>query len=393
MKLLAKRMEKTVGLFVVLALFILVAGLVITTHGRRLLQKSKTVRIYLEHGNGLEVGSKVTLNGLPAGNVEQLDPVTFDKDFEVEGGTARRKIDGVLATLIIFSPYAEKVRQDSKADVQLPFIMGSTAIDILPGRLDSPEAPDGYVLGMKITKGIGGQVEEILGDLQVIAEEFKGIEVELKKTMENVEGITSRINAGNNSIGELLNDQKKMYNQLLEFATDADSAAKGLNVMVDDLKVVAGNLPAVVEDLKSMAANLKPASENFERASRDFEPLVSDARGTMASLEETSDKLANFSQKLPGISRGLSSLIESDLPVLVESLKKVLGELGSISLDLKQATSDLPSLMNLIHADVEDAGGVIKSLKGTWPISGNLPEERVVPKSIRINGRVHKLGD
>ncbi len=386
-------MEKVVGAFVLASLLIIAVALVITTHGRRLLQKSKTFKIYLDNGNGLEVGSKVTLNGLPAGNVEKLDPVTYRKEFEKDGATYVREIDGVLATLIVFSPYAEKVRQDSKADVQLPFIMGSTVIDIIPGPLDGSEAADGSVLQIKITKGIGGQVEDILGDLQIIAEEFKDIEVELKKTMQNVEGITGRINAGNNSIGELLNDQKKMYNELLQFAKDADGAAKGLNNMVVDLEIAAKKLPSVMDDLGSMAANLKPASENFEKASRDFEPLVANAKGTLSSLEETSSKLAAFSDKLPGIGKGLSSLIESDLPVLVEGLKTMLSELGRISIDLRQASRDMPSLMDLIRVNMGDAGEIIQSLKGTWPISGNLPEERVVPKSIRINGRTHRLGD
>lgn len=393
MRFSARPFEKAVGLAVVASLLILVAALVITSHGRRLLQKSKTVQLYLENGMGLEVGSKVTLNGLPAGSVEELEPVIYEKQIIRDNRRFSKKIDGVLVTLIVFSPYAEKVRQLSEADVQLPFIMGSTVIDIIPGPLDSPEAPDGHVLQVKVTKGIGGQVEEILGDLQIIAEDFKEIEVELKKTMQNIEGITHRINAGNNSVGELLNDQKRMYNELIQFASDADEAAKGLGDMVVDLKKSTDKLPSLLSDLNEMAASLKPASQNLEKASEDFEPLLEDARQTVSALEKTANKLTSFSERLPGIGRGLGDLVEKDLPVLVKDLKTLLVQFDGISRDLKRTTGDLPALVDLVHTNVDDAGSVVQSLKGTWPISGNLPESRVVPRTIRIRGRMHNLGD
>jgi ABC-type transporter Mla subunit MlaD len=393
MRFSARPFEKMVGVAIVAALLILVAAVVFTSHGKQILQKSKTVKFYLDNGNGLEVGSKVLLNGLPAGSVEALDPVIYEKSFDKDERTFRKKIDGVLVTMRVFSPYSEKIRKGSKAYVQLPFIMGSTVIDITPGPIGSPEAPDDYVLEMKITKGIGGQVEDILGDLQIIARDFKDIEVELKKTMENVEGITNRINAGNNSIGELLNDDKRMYKELLQFASDADLAAQGLNDIVGELKASAEKLPAIMEDLGKMAENLEPASANFEKASTDFEPLVKDARSTLTSLEKTARKLESFSEQIPGIGKGLGEFVGADLPVLVTEAKKLIGELNGVSSDLRQTTEELPALVDLLHTTADDADDVIRSLKGTWPIRGNLPERRVVPKVIRINGRIHRLGE
>jgi len=142
-----------------------------------------------------------------------------------------------------------------------------------------------------------------------------------------------------------------------------------------------------------MASNLEPASENFEKASRDFEPLVKDDVETLATLEKVSAKLELFSDRLPGIGRGVGDAVDEDLPVLVADLRSVLVEFNRISRDLKRTTGELPALVDLVSTNVDDAGEVIQSLKGTWPIRENLPEKRVAPRTIRIRGRIHNLGD
>jgi ABC-type transporter Mla subunit MlaD len=126
---------------------ILFFGVLIFSAGKRQGWFSASVRYSarFESGDGLYVGTPVSMSGLRAGSVGR-----------VELGEDNR----VLVEIRLQSKFASKIRKDSKAVLGRPFIIGERAISITPGSKESELLNEGDTItgeeSLEITDMLSG---------------------------------------------------------------------------------------------------------------------------------------------------------------------------------------------------------------------------------------------
>lgn len=383
MELKPRPLERGVGLAILAALLILVVGIVVSTQGRKFLRSHKDAVFYMENGQGVRKGTPVTVNGLPAGAVESVEPEVRVVLQEIEGVTTQQDVDHVKVTVRVYAPYDEYLREGSQVKVILPFIMGSTSIDILPGPVRAAPLPSGGLLEKELVKGLGGKVETFIDTGNRVLMDFEEVGDKLKEAVANIEGITHRINYGKNTLGELLNDDRKMYNEILTLITDADTAAHNLNNLASDLQRLTEDLPQVLLDLRQAAGNLRETSENALAISRDAGPLPGDLTETLARVDESVERLEIFTQDLGPFGRELRQFASDDMPML----SKLVSDTADAAVLLEMASRDFPGVMQQTKDTLRKTEDITLAIKGTWPIRGNLPPSGYQPRTILVAER------
>jgi ABC-type transporter Mla subunit MlaD len=379
----ARPLERGVGIAILTSILIVVVGIVVSTQGKNIFRRSKDAIFYMESGWGIRVGTLVTVSGLPAGSVEKVEPEIREVIEDHEGVTVRREVDHVKITLRVYEPFHQYLREGSHVKVNLPFIMGSTSIDIAPGPVGAAPLPAGGLLEKELVKGLGGKVETFIDSGVKVMADFEEISAKLKEAVANIEGITHRINYGKNTLGELLNDDRKLYNQIIQLLTDADSAVNNLNAIASDLKGVTTDLPGIVSDLKVTAADLKDASSNAVEITRKASTMPDDLGKSLADLERTIGKVESVADDLGPFGQTLARFAREDMP----GLKKLISDAADAAVLLEVASRDFPGVMSSTKETLKKTEAITLALKGTWPISGNLPPEGYQPRTILVAGR------
>jgi ABC-type transporter Mla subunit MlaD len=372
-----------VGVAILAALLTLVVAVVVSTQGRKFLSSHKDAVFYMENGQGIRKGTTVTVNGLQAGTVQSVEPETRTIMDEFEGTEISREVDHVKVTVRVYDPFHRFLRKGSQVKVILPFIMGSTSIDIIPGPVDAEALEPSGLLEKEVVKGLGGKVETFIDTGNRVLKDFEAISGNLEKAVADIAGITNKINYGKNTLGELLNDERQMYNQILRFLSDADEAANNFNVIAADLKENTAKLPEILSDLKEALVDLKEASRNSLELSRDLRKMPGDLGKTLADVDDSVGKLRIFTDDLAPFGKELKRFAVDDLPVL----SKLISDTADAAVLLEVASRDFPSVMQKTKDTLKKTEAITLAVKGTWPISGNLPPKGYAPKTIMIGGR------
>ncbi|MCU0722444.1 MAG: MlaD family protein [Planctomycetes bacterium] len=383
MELKSRPLERGVGIAILVSVLVLVAGVVVSTQGRNVFKRSRDAVFYMENGQGLRKGTLVTVNGLPAGAVERVEPEVREVLEDHEGVMVRREVDHVKITVRVYEPFHDYLREGSRVKVLLPFIMGSTSIDIAPGPIGAALLPNGGQLEEDLIKGLGGKVEAFIDSGNNVMADFEEISDKLKEAVANIEGITHRINYGKSTLGELLNDDKKMYNQIILLLTDADRAVNNMNDIASDLKGVTTELPGILADLKVSMSDLRETSRNTVELTRKIGAMPDDLGKTLTSLDKTLGKMDTFADELGPFGQTLAKFSREDMP----ALKKLISDTADAAVLLEVASRELPGVMAQTKETLKKTEAITLSLKGTWPISGNLPPEGYNPKTILVAGR------
>ncbi|MHC4601295.1 MAG: hypothetical protein ACYS47_20055, partial [Planctomycetota bacterium] len=212
---------------------------------------------------------------------------------------------------------------------------------------------------------------------------FQDISGNFKKAVADIAGITQKINSGQNTLGEILNDDRKLYNQILTVLSNADTAASNFNSLATDLKEVTAELPDIVRDLKKAASTLRSTSENALEISTDMRVLPKNLSETLSSVEKSVGQLQVFTDDLSPFGKELKRFAQDDMPVLA----KLIADTADAAILLEVASRDFPSVMQRTKDTLSKTEAITLAVKGTWPIRGNLPPKGYVPQTILMGGR------
>jgi len=167
------------GLVVVLSLALIAGGLFAVGDHQQLWHGGYTVHIRLANAGGLDVGSRVRVQGVNAGQVIALEQ-------------SRDRGGDILVTLRLDGRFRTRLGADAKAEVKNEGLLGTKVVDIVPG---SP-ATDSLVENSIIP----GTVESLTDDLRRLS-------IEGEKTMQDARVLAGRLSAlgdrGEKAITEL----------------------------------------------------------------------------------------------------------------------------------------------------------------------------------------------
>lgn len=266
--------NELVGGFVLLAILLLVAGIIITGRGQGWFETVYEIRtIFPEEGSlGLRRGSEVRVLGVPAGMVTAITP---REDGELEG------------VFRIRGRFYQYIRQDSIAVVKLTFgVAGEAYVEITRGRAGQlpetgayiPVEPDTLILDT--AEALLEEVREVtvpaIQQMQLTLEEFTGLamdirdpEGEAQRMLHTVNNILTGLERGEGLAGKLLRDQD----------------------MANDIEMMLLSVQETMDYVNEIMLHVAAASEELPRIAKRLRGEIDDIPGlmyqTQATLRET----------------------------------------------------------------------------------------------------------
>lgn len=286
-----------VGLFVLIGMVILVAGILVLGGQQNRFTKTVTVTTVFGDVSGLKAGNNVWFSGVKIGTIKAI---RFKNLKEVE------------ISMVIEEASRQYIRKDAVAEIGSESFIGNKLIVIKGGSNDVPPVENGDVL----QAASAGGLDAMMATLQVNNENLVDI-------TRNFGEISSRIARGEGTIGAVLNDSlmavhiKQMIGNLNQTAANTANASAALNqlttklnaegTLINDLltdTVVYGNLQAAVAQLQgitqtasALVSNLNQTAGKLDDKDNTIGVLLNDPEAaenikhTLQNLEESTEKL------------------------------------------------------------------------------------------------------
>lgn len=259
-------------------LLALVAGVVLYIgfnylKGIELLSNTNTYYAKYDRIDGLQVSNPILINGMPIGRVSSIEILQEDQN-QLKVGV--------------------EVREDIKVGVETVALL--TDGDLLGGKVIElqisntlPLLEDGADIRSNTGKGLTDLMKEkalpvlanfdsTIHTLNQLASEYKGMSVEVRKTMQNVEGATKQVNL-------MLEDNRIRVAQILktvdELSTSLSETEKEMKPLISNMKVLSDSLKqapiaATVTETKLILAELKESLEALNNAEGSMGLLLKD---------------------------------------------------------------------------------------------------------------------
>ncbi|TGK35466.1 MCE family protein [Leptospira gomenensis] len=212
----------------------------IVTEGGPVKKRGEFMKITFRNAEGIKVGNKVTVQGVPFGYVSSIRLIQIDENgAEVPAGET-----GIATRVEITLLLREKIRLYDNYDVIIKneSLLTGRVISIDPGtadpesdKLKSRSTPV-MVVDYKKSGALKGRVlQDPLVSLSELISENRG---DIRKTFSNIADITTKINTGDGSLGRLINN---------------DDVHKNVNTVLTDAQIVLRELREGLEDTREQA--------------------------------------------------------------------------------------------------------------------------------------------
>lgn len=240
-----KKIEKKVGVFVLIGLFLALTALLVLGGKQSLFLP---VNHYYSHFNkvdGLVSGAKITLGGLQIGTVSKVELDTKTRDIKV--------------TFSVEKKYAEWVRKDSSVEIVTQGVLGDKYLSLVAGDLSQPAIEDNGEVSQGASKDFSmllSSSERLMEKLtstadnlnQILGTFNKGSRAEttfqgLATTSKNLGEITTKLN------GEVSQMKfKSAINHLDSILEKVDHGQGTLGAFIND--------PALYDDAKALVGQV-----------------------------------------------------------------------------------------------------------------------------------------
>jgi phospholipid/cholesterol/gamma-HCH transport system substrate-binding protein len=338
--------ELRVGLFVLVGLSVLAAGIFYVTGAGTLGPKYRLIT-YLPEVRGLVNGAPVRLDGVEVGNVENiiLTPRTPGKVPD-----RKRNIEVVMR---VGKKYEADILTDSAASLVTEGLLGNRYVNISLGVTGVPLKDGQEVPGTKekdMTEVVARSAD-VLGNLQALSEEAQDLIDGVKQgkgtlgklltddqAYNHLNGILSRgdtlianVQAGQGTLGKLVASDE-MYNKV-------DKGLDNVNLILTDVRSQKGTIGKLIYD-PSLYDQAKQAISNGNGVIGDIRA----GKGTLGKLatddtlytklKETSENVANATAKLNDNTTTMGKLFSD--PKLYDSLSGLTGDLRLLVGEFRQ---------------------------------------------------------
>ncbi|MCE9668750.1 MlaD family protein [Myxococcus stipitatus] len=350
-----RRLALRAGVFV--ALGMAVAGMVVFFIGQesRLFQRQVYFRAYFANVQGLNDKSPVWLGGLKVGRVTGIffskDPT--DQRLEVQLQVSER--------------YADRVRQDSVAQLSSMGVLGDKAVDI---SLGSPSAPP-LEPGSELKSSTSGDLSALLSGASEVMENSVAITQSLRKTVE--------------SYGDprLAADLRRGLGSLASILEAVEKGDGVLHTLIYD--------KAAGRDARALMANATRAAERVDGAVGHVEALLREVRsgdGTAHALiygdegTKALRELGDAAEQLAGLIEDAKKSPNGAVHQLVYGdARGMFADLGSAAADLKRITATVASGEGTVGGLISDPT-VYDDLR---EVLGNVKRNRILRALVRFS--------
>ena len=246
--------ERIVGIFMLCTLILLISTVILLGRGKNWFQKYNTYYTAFNESYNLQPGAPVKYLETDIGKVKSVRLVE----------------NRVRIRLAILEEYAARIRTDVVAKVESPTFIGSEYIAVIPGSVDAPVIPPEGELPSVARKNIADyldefEVEKTARALVEAVQQFSSFVDEIRdpegpfvaavenfnRTSMHVEKVARRVEAGEGSVGRILNSTE-LVDSALEKLDKADA-------ILNDLAVASAKTPGTMDMVQENLARIQEA--------------------------------------------------------------------------------------------------------------------------------------
>ncbi|SIT13712.1 MlaD family protein [Belliella pelovolcani] len=293
-----------VGVFVLIGIIILVAGIMTLGGQQKKFVKSISLKAVFDDVAGLQTGNNVWFSGVKIGTVKKIN---FYGDSQVE------------IEMNVESKSKEYIRKDSKATISSDGLIGNKIIVIYGGTSQAPVVENGDRL-----------ISEMPLDTDKMMETLQENNKNLVSITNDLKVLTGKIADGEGIIGAVLTDSTLAMN-FRNILLNLERTAIRSNQMANDLSKLSASLNQegnLVHDLltdKEIYGNLQKS--------------IIDLQSTADNAKQMTDNLNNVTNKLNGTDNAIGTLLND--PAFNETLKSTFINLDSSTMNLNRGLEAL----------------------------------------------------
>ena len=283
-----------VGMFVLIGVLILLAGILTVGNLHTTFTKKMKVTAVFDDVNGLLPGSNIWFSGVKIGTVKTL---SFSGKSKVQ------------VEMNIDEASQQYIRKDAMVKIGSDGLIGNKILIIYGGTVDAGEVNEGDTLRVATvlsTEEVMSTLQQnnknilaITNDFKIISKRLVNGEGTLGKLMTD-ESVYDNINATTKSLQQASVKAQELMASLAEFTSKLDDEGTLMNDLVTDT-VMFQNMSESIEKLQQMADSAAVMVNNLKAASEDPNSTVgvllhdeesgAHLKATIKNLEESSVKL------------------------------------------------------------------------------------------------------
>ncbi len=277
-----------VALFIFSAFALFIAVIFVIGSRENLFTPTFSLKSEFETVIGLKNGSAVRFNGITVGKVDAIDIQATNK---------------VMVIMTLEKSVQYFIKKDSKATVSSEGLVGNKVVEISPGTMGSPSVSDGETIVS--VKPI--EVQDIMADLKLSAEYASDITKDLSE-------ITSRVNSGEGTLGQLVNNDT-LYRSVDATFRNFEASTGQLNVVFSkisntsdqitaDIKKLSGEVNSITEDIGEIVRKIN-SSESVLGTLLTDTTFANNIKRVVQNADMTTKNLENgsfsFSQNMEAL--------------------------------------------------------------------------------------------
>jgi phospholipid/cholesterol/gamma-HCH transport system substrate-binding protein len=301
------------GIFVLIALGILVAGSLWIAGGRLFAARLVPYDVLLENSGGVVAGDRVRVAGVAVGRIQE---VVLRPDVEAP----------VLMHIAVKEDI--EVHQDASAVIATSGILGTSFLQIMPGSPGSPRLEPGSTIRGERSSGMDAafeQLEEISEKLLGILDQTSGlidqVSAEISPLMARLQALLSEENTENleailASTRATLDEVSPRVGPLLErldaVAATLEQSIEGVPALTAETSGLVGDLrTALGPDGERLSLLLDGANTTLGSADQAMQVVLENRASIEASLRDLEATLANLKAFSDRVKQQPSSLLRS----------------------------------------------------------------------------------
>ncbi|MBU1095006.1 MAG: hypothetical protein CVV23_15260 [Ignavibacteriae bacterium HGW-Ignavibacteriae-2] len=277
------------GLFIFIGTVFIVLSIFLIGNKESLFVSSININSTFGRVEGLRTGAPVRLSGLTIGSVSSVT---------LSGDTS----GSVIVSMNIDNEVRHFIRLDSKASIETEGLVGKKIVSISPGSKDLETVKDGSFIASKEPMNISEVIDEttlILTYVKDITKDFSGV--------------VSKINAGQGTIGKLVNDDQ-LYKSTVNITQTADTSLTKISKRMDEvagfLVDIAGGASTIFNNIDTVIANVKFLITNVQKGEGVLGALMVD-RSSYDSIKTVIKNLALTTESTLEGARSFSENMEA----------------------------------------------------------------------------------
>jgi phospholipid/cholesterol/gamma-HCH transport system substrate-binding protein len=244
--------ERLAGLFVLSALAIITALLLLSSQNMKLLQGRVEFTALMHKPVGVSTDTRVHISGIEAGSVKRISLMP-DNRFKI--------------VLSIYKEYGSLVRTDSRASISKLALIGDSVIDISPGSSEQPFLTDGSIIKVRETLSL----DEMLANLRPMLDA-------VHSAVEDTAAVMAQLRHGGGTAGAILYDEQ-IKNEL----------AESIRLMQETLGITA----EVARDSRGMMSQLKETAGILHQQMQTVPEMALQTRDLIDETRKTVDAIGN----------------------------------------------------------------------------------------------------